>query len=343
VQWSEAGLQSLLDSRIMRRLQNNKRGVFMHKVLLLGSGDFARGVLEGILATEHRIVGFFPWEARSKPTLQTRIKRHFVPDNIALAEQYDFPVLQMRSANSAEFAERVAALAPDIIVVAGWGEILKPDIIELPALAMVNSHPSLLPRHRGASPIASVLREGEKQTGVTFHYLTPKIDAGHVLYRSALSVYEGDDYASLARRIARRAKETIGLALARVGEEGEPQNESEASYFHRLQANDIWLDWAAPAQVLRNRIRSAAPGGYFRSRHRNRTLFIREAELVELHQQCVQPGRVLDKSGSRLLIATGDPNIALFVRADPANNRLGPLGAKWYCHNNVQLDEILGR
>lgn len=314
----------------------------MHKVLLLGSGDFARGVLEGILATEHQIVGFFPWEARSKPSLKTRLKRRFLADNITFAEQHNFPVLQMRSANSAEFSAQVKVLNPDIIVVAGWGEILKPEIIELPARAVVNSHPSLLPFHRGASPIASVLREGEKQTGVTFHYLTPKIDAGHILFQSSLSIYDGDDYASLARRIARRAKETIGLALAKVGEPGEPQNESMASYFNRLAAKDIWLDWSCDARGLRNYIRSASAGGYFRTRHQGRALCISNAELVELHQPCQQPGLVLDKSGSRLLVATGDPHAALFIRAEPANNRLGPLGAKWYCLNQIQVGEILG-
>ena len=314
----------------------------MHKVLLLGSGDFARGVLEGILATEHQIVGFFPWEARRKPSLKTRIKRRFIADNVTFAERYGLPVLQMRSANSAEFRARTAALTPDVIVVAGWGEILKPEIIELPTRAMVNAHPSLLPYHRGASPIASVLREGESQTGVTFHYLTPEIDAGHILYQSALPIYDGDDYASLARRIARRAKETVSFALAKVGEVGEPQQESAASYFHRPPAKDIWLDWGLPAQVLRNRIRSASLGGFFRSRHHNRALYISEAELVELHQPCEQPGLVLDKSGSRLLIATGDPAAALFVRAEPVNNRLGPLGAKWYCVNQIQIGEVLG-
>jgi methionyl-tRNA formyltransferase len=312
----------------------------MHKVLLLGSGDFARGVLEGILASKHRVVGFFPWEARHKPTLKTRIKRRFVTDNVALAEQYDIPVWQMRSANSAEFATRVAALKPDIIVVAGWGEILKPQTIALPVRALVNSHPSLLPGHRGASPIASVLGEGEKQTGVTFHYLTPEIDAGHILYQSTMSIYDGDDHTSLARRIARRAKETIGFALAKVGEPGEPQDETEASYFYRPSPNEMWLDWGAPAQWLRNQIRSVS-GHYFRSGYQNRALHITDAELVELYQPCHQPGRILDKAGSRLLIATGDPSRALFIGAAPVGNRFGSLGAKWYCLNKIQIGETL--
>lgn len=313
----------------------------MHKVLLLGSGDFACGVLEGILASEHKVVGFFPWEARSKPSLKTRIKRRFITDNVTLAEQYGIPVWQMRSANSAEFAARVAALQPDIIVVAGWGEILKPQTIELPVRAVVNSHPSLLPRHRGASPISSVLCEGETHTGVTFHYLTPQIDAGHILYQSALSIYEGDDFASLSRRIIRRAKETIGLALAKVGEPGELQDESEASYFYRLAPSEMWLDWSAPAQRLRNRIRSVS-GNYFRSGHNNRALYITDVELVELHQPCHQPGRILDKAGSRLLIATGDPSTALFICANPVDNLCGPLGAKWYCLNKIQIGDLLG-
>ncbi len=313
----------------------------MHKVLLLGSGDFARGVMEGMLAREHQIVGFFPWEARYRPNLKTRIKRRFIADNIALAEQYQLPLLQMRSANSAEFAHKVAELQPDLIVVAGWGEILTPATIQLPVRAVVNCHPSLLPRHRGASPIASVLRQGETQTGVSFHYLTPQIDAGNILYQSALRIYDSDDYASLARRIARRAKETIGYALEKVGEPGEPQNEPEASYFPRLPAEEMWLDWRMPAAQLRNRIRSAV-GHYFRTLHKGLALYIADAELVELHERCEHPGRVLDKSGSRLLIATGDPAMGVFVCADPVVNYLGSFGAKWYCLNKIQIGETLG-
>lgn len=314
----------------------------MLKILLLGSGDFARGVLEGIRATDHQVIGFFPWEARAKPSFKTRIKRRFVADNVTLAQRYDVPVLQMQSANSPDFAACVEAAKPDVVVVAGWGEILKPHVIDLPVQAFVNSHPSLLPRHRGASPIASVLREGESETGVTFHYLTPKIDAGNILFQSALPVFDYDNYSSLARRIAHRAKETVGEALARVGTEGTPQDEAQANYFYRPQHKDLWLDWRMPAEVLRNRIRSAFGRAFYLTCHGDEALQILEAELVVLHEPCDAPGRVLNKSGSRLLIATGEPDKGLFVKANPLSNRLGPFGAKMYCLNKIHVGDTLG-
>lgn len=313
----------------------------MHKILLLGSGDFARGVLEGILASEHRLVGFFPWEARAKPSLKSRLKRYFVSDNLTVAQRHNLPLIQMRSANSTEFARHVESIQPDVILVAGWGEILRPDIIRLPKVACVNSHPSLLPRHRGAAPIASVLREGESETGVTFHYLTPKIDAGNILYQSALPIFDYDNYNSLARRVALRAKETINLALANLGWEGKPQNQAEASYFYRPKNNNLWLDWSKPAYVLRNQIRSVGRGDFYRTRYGDRCLQILDAELVDLHNPCYQPGRILDKSGTCLLVATGDPQRALFVRACPQGNHLGPIGAKFYCLNKVQVGQTL--
>jgi methionyl-tRNA formyltransferase len=109
----------------------------MYKILLLGSGDFSRGVLEGILASEHQLVAFFPWEIRFKPDLKTRIKRRFIEDNISVLERYQIPLLQLQSANSPAFHEAVKELSPDIMMVAGWGEILKPDTIRLPKVACV--------------------------------------------------------------------------------------------------------------------------------------------------------------------------------------------------------------
>jgi methionyl-tRNA formyltransferase len=315
----------------------------MYKILLLGSGDFARGVLEGVLATEHQLVGFFPWEARAKPSLKSRLKRFLVSDNIALAQRLNLPLVQVRSANSPEFARYVESVQPDVILVAGWGEILRPEVIQLPKVACVNSHPSLLPRHRGAAPIASVLREGESETGVTFHYLTPAIDAGNILYQSSLPIFDFDDYGSLARRIAQRAKETIHLALANIGQEGQSQNQDDASYFYRPKGKDLWLDWSQPAQLLRNRICSVAPGSErYATKHGDRVLEVFDAELVDLHNPCDKPGLILGKSGSRLLVATGDSLRALFVRACPKGNRLGLLGAKYYCLNKIHAGEILG-
>jgi methionyl-tRNA formyltransferase len=182
------------------------------------------------------------------------------------------------------------------------------------------------------------LRENESQTGVTFHDLTPEIDAGNILFQSELPIYAHDDYTSLARRIAYRAKETVGHALANVGQPGVPQTPEEASYFYRPKPEDYWLDWSLPAEKLRNLIRSAQ-GHYYRTRHGDMGLNITHSEFVDLHEPCTSPGLVLYKSGSRLLVSTGDSHKGLFVQASPFNNRLGEFGAKLYCLNKVKVGD----
>ena len=313
----------------------------MHRILLLGSGDFVRGVLDGLLASEHRVIGFFPWEIRDKPSLKKRLKRFFIPNNLDFAATLDIPLLHFTSANSAEFIDAVGKLAPDIIMVAGWGEILKPATIALPKIACINVHPSLLPRHRGANPIASVLREGESSTGVSFHYLTAQIDAGNILYQSEIPVYAWDDYQSLARRIAFRAKETVGFALKNLDRQGFAQDETLATYYHRLARHDTFLDWSQPAEKIRNLVRSTGQGNYFRSLHQGVELKIISAELVDLHCDLHEWGVVIDKSGSQLLISTGDPGKALFVQAAPANGKLGALSGKYYCRKKIRIGDRL--
>ena len=328
----------------------------------------ALGVLEGILAAQHQVVGFFPWEVRAKTTLKTRLKRLLLPTRLPGG----VPLLNFPSANDLDFCQYAKSLSPDLLVVAGWGEILSPPTIALPRQACINVHPSLLPRHRGASPIASVLREGESLTGVTFHYLTARIDAGDILYQSEFPIYPSDDYSKLARRIAFRARESVGMALEKMSQHAgatgssRAQDESLASYFGRLAPADLFLDWTQSAEYLRNRIRSASPPSYFRCFHRTAfhrmalhrvalhrvaahrgagtggtVLQVIEADYVDLLRPQTEPGVVIAKSGAQLMVSTGDPLRALFIRAAPAEGKLGVLGAKLYCRNEVHIGDRL--
>lgn len=316
----------------------------MFKIVFLGSGDLACGVLQGLMASRHQIVGVLFWEQLSKASLGLRLKRRLVPDAVTLAKSCKLPLLPAVKANSPEFAQTVAALEPDILLVAGWGEILTEAVIALPKLACVNVHPSLLPRHRGFNPISSVLRAGESQSGVTFHYLTRSIDAGDVLLQSTLPVFPDDNGDSLRRKIAFRAKETVVEALERITRQDFvpiKQDESRACYRPRLKFEDAKIDWHQSAQFIHDQIRGCYPWIKCRAVHRGRTLLVARSEIVELYSKCRTPGKILHKSGVQFVVATGDPERALLVSKVHLANPLSALQDKLYLARRIREGDCL--
>ncbi len=315
----------------------------MYTIVFLGSGELACGVLQGLLASEHEIIGVLPWESLKKARVQTRLKRHFITDTQAQIEQYQLHALTPCRANSSAFAQQMAALAPDLLLVAGWGEILSPEAIALPRVACINVHPSLLPRHRGFNPVCSVLRAGETQTGVTFHYLTSAIDAGDILLQSSIPVAPQDDGDSLSRKLGFLAMQTVNAALANIGNHAaaQPQDEQLASYFRKITPRECRIDWSQPAKAIHNQIRGCFPWTPCTTRHKQQVLQILESQPIIFHQPCHTPGRVIYRTGVQLVVATGDQNEGLLIRDMSVVHRFGKLKAKLYLTRQIHVGDTL--
>lgn len=180
----------------------------------------------------------------------------------ALAIELGLPLERPEIISTPEFAAQLKALQADIIITASYGGMLGKAIRHAAPLGAINLHPSLLPRHRGASPIQEALRQGDSFTGITIFQLTAKMDAGPILIQKRFNIAEAENYGELHDRLAIEASELLLDLLAKMQEEDitpQPQNDAEASYCHKIEKQDMLINWQHSAASIAFQIRSLAP------------------------------------------------------------------------------------
>src|SRR5262245_21482343 len=154
---------------------------------MMGTGTFAEPTFEALLAAKENVVGLV-----TQPERDTGNKRGSTRQTgkgmAAIAAAAGVPFLQPESINIPEGVESLKAFAPDLLVVAAYGQILKPAVIEVPKRGAINVHASLLPKYRGAAPVAHAILNGETETGVTIIRITPGLDAGEMLAKGKLTI-----------------------------------------------------------------------------------------------------------------------------------------------------------
>ncbi len=221
------------------------------------------------------------------------------------------PVFQFASMKSVEAHAELAALRPDLLVVAAYGQILPQRILDVPRIAPLNVHASLLPRYRGAAPIAWAILQGEIRTGISIMRIVRRLDAGDVLVQRPEPIRPDDTAATLHDRLKELGARSLleALDLIRAGRATyTPQDEREASYAPTLDRAMAPLEWARPAGEVLNRIRGLNPWPVAQTTFRGRTCKIWLAEPAEApahDSQTVQPGR-LQLAGRRLAVQAGD-------------------------------------
>lgn len=172
-------------------------------------------------------------------------------------------VLQPASVNEPGFLQTLAGYSPDAVVVAAFGQILKPALLGLPPLGCLNLHASLLPKYRGAAPIQWAVARGERETGVTVQRMVLQVDAGDVLAAAATPIGPDETGGELFVRLAELGAPVMARALealaAAGGRGGVPQDEARATFAPRLTREDARLDWTWPGAELHNRVRGFSP------------------------------------------------------------------------------------
>jgi methionyl-tRNA formyltransferase len=179
-----------------------------------------------------------------------------------LALEAGLPVFQPGPLRRAESLELLTSLRPDLIVVAAFGQILPPDIIHLPPRGCLNVHASLLPRHRGASPIAAAILAGDTETGVTIMRMDEGLDTGPILTTRATPIGPDETTGELTARLAEIGADLLAATLPRwlAGEiTPTPQDDSRATLTRLVRKEDGLLDWTQPAELLARQVRACNP------------------------------------------------------------------------------------
>ena len=224
------------------------------------------------------------------------------------ALQLELPVTQPEKIkNNEEFRKQLAAIAPDAIIVVGYGRIIPQWMIDLPPLGNINVHASLLPKYRGAAPIQWAIAMGETVTGVTTMKIDAGLDTGDMLLQAEMLIRDDDTAETLAPRLAELGAELLVETLARA-EAGlivpVPQNHAEHTLAPILKKEDGHIDFHRSAQETVNRLRGFQPWPGAFTHFRGKTLSVHAAQIV-LEHTTLQPGELAEKD-NRLLVGAGN-------------------------------------
>jgi methionyl-tRNA formyltransferase len=288
------------------------------RVAFFGTPAFAVPSLDALLSSRHTVVGVVTQpdrpRGRGQKTSNAPVKARSIDAGL--------PVLQPDRLKDPAFVTAFSALGADLAVVAAYGRILPESLLTTPRLGMINVHGSLLPKYRGAAPVHRAIIDGAAETGITIMRVVKALDAGPMMAtaRRPIGPDETSDVveADLARIGAALLAEVVEqLAEGRVTET--PQDDSAATYAHRLTREDGVVDWTCSASAIHNQIRGLYPWPHaFSFVDGRRLILLRSA--IEPGGCADPPGTVIEAAGDRLIVATGDGMLRL-ISVQPEGKR----------------------
>ena len=285
-------------------------------LVFMGTPAFATPTLGALLEAGHNVAGVF-----TQPDRRAGRGRRLTPPPVkTFAQERGIPVFQPASLrDDADVVAQLARLAPDAIVVAAYGLFLPAEILELPKLGCLNIHPSLLPKHRGPSPVVSAMLEGDAITGVTIMLLDEGMDSGPVLAQTETPI--GDD--EMADALTARLFADGAALLIRTLDSwasGElsptPQNDADATFTQRLTREDGRLDWTQSAESIERRVRALTPWPGAFTTWRGRTVKALRVRSEELGVRSEgggerEPGTVVALGDGRVAVVCGQGALEL--------------------------------
>jgi methionyl-tRNA formyltransferase len=262
------------------------------RIVFMGTPDFAVPSLRRLHGSDHEVVLVVTQPDR--PAGRGRTLRS--PPVKSAADEMGLPVEQHESVNTDGFAARLKEVAPDVLVVAAFGQILSEEVLGIARLGSVNVHASLLPQYRGVAPINRVIIEGETETGVTTMFMAKKIDAGEIILTRRTPIGEHETAGELYARLAEMGSELLIETLDLI-EKGraprEPQDPALASYARKLSREDGEIDWTLEASEVYNLIRGTTPWPGAYTWFRGKMLHVLEAAPGRSRGRAGEPGELL--------------------------------------------------
>jgi methionyl-tRNA formyltransferase len=265
------------------------------RIVFMGSPDFAVPTLQA-LHQHYPVVGVV-----TQPDRPSGRGRALTPPPIkVLAQELELPTIQPNRLKEPDAFSQLQAWSPDLIVVAAFGQILRPNVLDLPPLGCINVHASLLPRWRGAAPINAAILAGDEQAGVTIMKMDPGVDTGPTYTQRSLRIEATDTAITLSEKLSQLGADLLVESLPGIlsGEiPPKPQPEEGVTYASMLKKEDGLLDFSQPAVVLERQVRAYQPWPG--------TFFLYEGQPLKVWQASLGDGK-------------NEPDVQLVVNGKPA-------------------------
>ncbi|MEN8686918.1 MAG: methionyl-tRNA formyltransferase [Desulfuromonadales bacterium] len=274
------------------------------RTVFMGTPAFALQTLQGLIDAGCNLVGVYTQPDRPKG----RGKQMATPPVKELARQHGIPVYQPHKLRQPEVVAELEALAPDLIVVVAYGQILPQSVLDIPTHGCINVHASLLPRYRGAAPINKAIIDGATETGITTMYMDVGLDTGDMLVKKTLTIGAEETAGELHDRLAVLGREAMEETLRQLCAgtlRREAQDDAHSSYAPMMKKDDGRIDWSRSALEVHNQVRGLDPwpGAYTSL----------DGEMLKLARTTPQdngdtpPGTVIaaDRDGVRIACGSG--------------------------------------
>ncbi len=279
------------------------------RIVFMGTPDFSVPALEALVKGGHQVIAAVTQpdkpKGRGKAVLMTPVKEK--------ALEMGIPVYQPVKVREPEFVKTLADLAPDVIVVVAFGQILPKSILEIPRYGCVNIHASLLPKYRGAAPIQWAVIDGEKETGVTTMFMNEGLDTGDMLEKEVVPLDPKETGGSLHDKLSAVGGRLILSTLKGLEDgtlKGTPQTDEGSCYAKMLKKSLGDIDWTMDGAAIERLIRGLNPWPSAYTSLHGKTLKIWDADVTD-REYGVEPGTVAEVSKDQLIIQTGKGSLSV--------------------------------
>jgi len=279
------------------------------RIVFMGTPEFALPSLQILIDRRENLAGVVTQPdkpvGRGQHVKLTPIKE--------LALKHHIAVFQPQRVKSPDFVQQLKTLAPDLVVVAAYGQIFSRTLLDIPSRGFINVHSSLLPAYRGAAPINRALINGDTETGVTIMLLDEGMDTGDILLQGATSILADENASMLHDRLAGLGAKLLGktLDMLRSGSWSPvPQNHEQATYAPMLKKKDGLILWDRDARSIANQVRGMTPWPGCYTYLQGKLLKIHWAVPVE-REAGVPPGKIISASQKGIEVATGKGSLLI--------------------------------
>ncbi|HSL19656.1 MAG TPA: methionyl-tRNA formyltransferase [Methylomirabilota bacterium] len=296
-------------------------------VVFFGTPDFAVPTLEALIDSRHRVV--LVVSKPDKPVGRSQVMMS--PPVVEVARRHDIPCEQPKGFKSGAFTEALGGAGAEVAVIVAYGKLIPDELLSIPPRGFLNLHPSLLPRHRGPSPIQWALVCGDRSTGVTTMQIDEGMDTGPILLQERMTIEEGDTAETLSPRLAELGARLMVQTLDGLEDgtvEPRPQPEDGANVTPMLRRSFAKVDWGMPARQLVNRLRGFTPWpGLYTTFRGGRLKIFGLEEVRPAPPGDEDPGTVLGVSSDGIAIRCGRGTAALMTEMQREGRRRLPADA----------------
>ena len=290
-------------------------------VAFAGTPSFAVPALDAIAASHHRLAVVYTQPdrpaGRGQALAASPVKQR--------AQALGLPLEQPESLRDPEAPARLSGHSPDVMVVVAYGLLLPQALLAVPRLGCLNIHASLLPRWRGAAPVARAIEAGDAATGVCIMRMEAGLDTGPVMMKKEIAIAPRETAGELEARLATQGARMIVGALDALGEERatfEPQDSARATYARKLQKSEARIDWRLPAEAIERRVRALNPWPVAETKLEGLQLRIWQARVVAAASG-PRPGTIVAAGPQGVVVMTGKDALALERLQLPGRRAVG--------------------